>query len=209
MGITAAPSELAPHSAFASNTPLVPLDHAMDRYAEGDDAAFEELASGLRPKLVTFLLRLAGSRDLAEDLTQETLWRMHRARASFTRGRPVVPWAYAIARNCLIGHLRTASAQTHTDDILSLEVATGPEMNAESAAAARQSARIVTRALAAMPAGNREAFVLLRYEGMSVATAAQIVGVSSAALKLRAFRAYEALRAALEKSEAAWRHPSS
>jgi RNA polymerase sigma-70 factor (ECF subfamily) len=205
MDTTAAPSDRSRDSASIQNAPLTPLDAAMDRYADGDDTAFNELASGLRPRLVSFLFRLAGSRDLAEDLAQESLVRIHRARASFVRGRPVVPWAHAIARNCLIGHLRVARAH----ESLNVELPTGPDTNAESTVAARQSAYIVTKALAAMPAGSREAFVLLRYEGLSVATAAQIVGVSNAALKLRAFRAYEALRAALRKSDAWCRYPSS
>jgi len=42
--------------------------------------------------------------------------------------------------------------------------------------------------------------VLIRYEGMSVNDAAALVGISEGALKLRAFRAYEMLRAALKES---------
>jgi RNA polymerase sigma-70 factor (ECF subfamily) len=48
---------------------------------------------------------------------------------------------------------------------------------------------------------NREAFVLIRFEGQSVAEAAQILGASEGAVKLRAFRAYEILRAVLKSAE--------
>ena len=178
-----------------------PLDHAMDRYAEGDDSAFGELARGLTPRLSAFLVRLSGSREHADDLTQETFLRIHRARGSFARGSGVVPWAYAIARNCFISHARTKKTRLsrNTVDVSAIEVATGPDVNAEATFAARQSADIVSKTLAAMPVANREAFVLIRYEGMSVATAAQLVGISEGALKLRAFRAYEMLRAALKE----------
>ena len=129
--------------------------------------------------------------------------RMHRARGSFVRGAAVVPWAYAIARNCFISHTRTKKARflRNSVDVTEIEVATGPDLNAEASVAAQQSAHIVAQALAAMPVANREAFVLVRYEGMSVATAAQLVGISDGALKLRAFRAYEILRAALSAAE--------
>jgi RNA polymerase sigma-70 factor, ECF subfamily len=50
-----------------------------------------------------------------------------------------------------------------------------------------------------MTAARREAFVMLRYEGLSVAVAAQIAGVSQGALKIRAFHAYELIRAALKE----------
>jgi RNA polymerase sigma-70 factor (ECF subfamily) len=52
-----------------------------------------------------------------------------------------------------------------------------------------------------MSVTNREAFVLIRFEGQSVAEAAQILGASESAVKLRAFRAYEILRAALKSAE--------
>jgi RNA polymerase sigma-70 factor (ECF subfamily) len=55
----------------------------------------------------------------------------------------------------------------------------------------------VERTLASLPPNQREAFVLIRYEGLSVADAAAIVGATEGAVKLRAFHAYEALRAAL------------
>ena len=178
-----------------------PLDRAMDRYAEGDDAAFQVLARGLTPRLRAFLLRLSGSRELADDLTQETFLRIHRARGSFAHGSAVVPWAFAIGRNCFISHARAKKTQLSRSalDVTTIEVGTGAETNAEATLAARQSAAIVSQALAAMPVANREAFVLIRYEGMSVATAAQLVGISEGALKLRAFRAYEILRAALKE----------
>lgn len=179
-----------------------PLDRAMDRYADGEDAAFDELARGLTPRLRAFLMRLSGSRTLAEDLTQETLLRIHRARGSFARGSAVIPWALAIGRNCFISHARAKKTRVSRTllDVTAIDVASGPDANAEATLAAQQSAAIVSQALATMPIANREAFVLIRYEGLSVATAAQLVGISEGALKLRAFRAYEILRAALKET---------
>jgi RNA polymerase sigma-70 factor (ECF subfamily) len=199
-------SELVPHGVAqapaAAGEPLDRLDLAMDRYAEGDDAAFDELARGLTPRLRAFLLRLSGSRELAADLTQETLLRIHRARGSFARGGAVVPWAYAIARNAFISHARAKKTRLARNslDVSEIELAAGLEANAEARLSAQQSAEIVRRTLSAMPLANREAFVLIRYEGMSVSDAAALVGVSDGALKLRAFRAYEMLRAALKES---------
>ena len=198
-------SELVPRD--ASHTPALPaeppdrLDLAMDRYAEGDDTAFDELARGLTPRLRAFLLRLSGSRELAADLTQETLLRIHRARGSFARGGAVVPWAYAIARNAFISHARAKKTRLARSslDVTEIELAAGLEANAEARLSAQQSADIVRRTLTTMPLANREAFVLIRYEGMSVSDAAQLVGISDGALKLRAFRAYEMLRAALKE----------
>jgi RNA polymerase sigma-70 factor (ECF subfamily) len=184
----------------------VSLDEAMDRYAQGEAAAFPILYAGLELKLRTFLLRLAGVTPVAEDLLQETFMRIHRARGSFEPGARVVPWAYAIARNAWLDHTRSAQSRAHRelgaraasgDGTTPLEPATGPEADSEQAAIARETAAIVEAALRGLPPAQREAFVLLRYEGMSVQEAAEILGSTPTAVKLRAFRAYEALRAAL------------
>jgi RNA polymerase sigma-70 factor (ECF subfamily) len=164
-----------------------PLNSAMARYADGDDSAFAELFVGLGPRLRGFLRRLSGSADVADDLLQETFLRLHAARGAFARGRPVLPWAYAIAR------VRLESASTG-EAALEMAADAGTQ---EQDGIARQMAEAVDRALQGMTAARREAFVMLRYEGLSVAVAAQIAGVSQGALKIRAFHAYESIRAAL------------
>jgi RNA polymerase sigma-70 factor, ECF subfamily len=181
------------------------VDLAMHRYADGDDEAFSEVFTALAPRLRLFLRRLGGSMDVAEDLTQETFLRMHHARGSFARGKQVAPWAYAIARNCFISHARSGKAKLarHSVDSEQIELSGGASNSAEAESMARQSAAVVSRALAGMTAARREAFILLRYEGMSVAAAAQIVGISEGALKIRAFHAYEILRGALAGMEGA------
>lgn len=174
------------------------LNRAMDRYACGDAAAFAILHRGLYPRLHAYLLRMRGSSHVADDLAQETFLRMHRARASFAQGASVVPWMYTIARNVLIDHAR-ASRTRRTEELPEGEafepVDTGADT--ESSAVANEAARTVERVLARLPASQREAFILLRYEALSVQDAANVLGTTPAAVKLRAFRAYEALRAEL------------
>jgi RNA polymerase sigma-70 factor (ECF subfamily) len=199
-------------------TPDLSLDQAMDLYAQGEGSAFAVVYAGLELKLRPFLMRLAGRSPLADDLLQETFMRIHRARGSFEPGARVVPWAYAIARNAWLDHVRLAQVRGQvdkttlgsprrgkldhaaTDDASPIEPATGPEADSEQAAIARQTAVIVEKALAALPSAQREAFVLLRYEGLSVQEAAEILGSTPTAVKLRAFRAYESLREALGQS---------
>jgi RNA polymerase sigma-70 factor, ECF subfamily len=198
----------APHAQHAAQIgaaerSLEPVDLAMHRYADGDDAAFAEVFAALAPRLRLFLRRLGSTNDVADDLTQETFLRMHHARGSFARGKQVAPWAYAIARNCFISHARSSKTKLSraSIDAAQVELSAGAGGSAEQESMARQSAEVVSRALAAMTPARREAFVLLRYEGMSVAAAAQIVGISEGALKIRAFHAYEILRNALAGME--------
>jgi len=192
-------SVAASSTAPATGVDASAIDRAMSRYADGDDRAFGEVFDALAPRLHAFLRRLSGSDELAGDLVQETFLRMHRARGSFARSGAVLPWAYAIARNCYVTHTRSFKTKVSraSIDIQEHEVPTGLETNAEEAASALERAAIVERTLARMSEANREAFILIRFEGQSVADASQILGVSESAVKLRAFRAYEQLREAL------------
>jgi RNA polymerase sigma-70 factor (ECF subfamily) len=185
------------------------LDAAMQRYAGGDDSAFAELYAGLAPRLQVFLRRICGKQDLADDLAQETMLRIHRARGSFAANAAVVPWAYAIARNCHIDHMRARKARiklaspTDEDGEPHVVEPVGVEASAEAEQIARQTAAVIERELERMTVARREAFVLLRYEGLSVAEAAQVIGATPSAVKLRAFHAYEAIRKALAELERA------
>jgi RNA polymerase sigma-70 factor (ECF subfamily) len=176
------------------------LNEAMDRYACGDTGAFATLHRTLYPRLLGYLTRMSSSPTVADDLVQETFLRMHRARSTFARGGAVLPWAYAIARNVHTDHARAARLR----ETERLPSDPGPEAidrtaaDAESSAIAAETARAVERVLARIPSAQREAFVLLRYEGLSVQDAAAIVGTTATAVKLRAFRAYEALREELD-----------
>jgi RNA polymerase sigma-70 factor (ECF subfamily) len=171
----------------------------MDRYAQGDDAAFAELYDLLAPRLLRYLTRQTGNVARAEDLVQQTFMRIHRARGRFLPGAAVVPWAMAIARRLLIDELRYRKAERlarSLEDEGALDVADrGP--SAADLVAASQLARRVQRELAKLPDAQREAFELIKEEELSLAEAAAVLGTTVTAVKLRAHRAYQALRSAL------------
>jgi RNA polymerase sigma-70 factor, ECF subfamily len=98
-------------------------------------------------------------------------------------------------------HRNTEPKDSHPA-VAPAEAATGPEADSEQLLIAHETASLVEAVLARLPVAQREAFVLLRYEGMSVVEAAEVLGSTKTAVKLRAFRAYEALRAALDQKRA-------
>jgi RNA polymerase sigma-70 factor (ECF subfamily) len=61
---------------------------------------------------------------------------------------------------------------------------------------------VVQRALMTLPVRQREAFVLVRFEGLSIAEAAEVLGATQGAVKILAHRAYVVVRAALESEGA-------
>lgn len=180
-----------------------PLEDAMRRYARGEDAALGDVYDGLAPQLHTFLVRLARNEALAEDLVQETFLRIVRARASYREGAAVTPWAYAIARRLFLDSERSKRrSPVQLDPRPEEERPSDPGVATDTAPAdeqlvAKRLAERIEAVLARLPENQATAFRLLKQEGMSVAEAAEIVGTTQNGVKLRAHRAYEALREAL------------
>jgi RNA polymerase sigma-70 factor, ECF subfamily len=175
--------------------PRSPVDAAMERYAAGEDAAFSTLYDLLAPRLYGYFLRQTRSPDLADDLTQQTLLKIHRARGQFLRGAAVTPWAFAIGRRLLIDGLRRHRREvTPNDDDDTLDRASSDAPSADELVQAQETARRIQNALLRLPASQRVAFELVKQEGLTHAEAAEALGTTVAAVKLRTHRAYEALR---------------
>ncbi|MEZ4231471.1 MAG: RNA polymerase sigma factor [Polyangiaceae bacterium] len=111
-----------------------------------------------------------------------------------------------IARNCYIDSYRAKKSRpkevsrTRDSDAPPYpEPHAGPDASGEAQLAASQMAEVVQHALD-MTVARREAFVLVRYEGHSIREAAEVLGTTEGAVKLRAFHAYQEIRTALEQA---------
>src|ERR1700677_2531129 len=129
-------------------------DLAMERYPAGDGAAFAQVYDALAPRLFAYLFRQTRDRSRAEDLLQQTMLHIHRARSTFIPGAEVTPWAFAIARRLLVDSLRRGSREVLSDDG---EVEAVPDRGpmADEVAQARELAMRVERVLAALPQSQR------------------------------------------------------
>ena len=167
----------------------------MDRYASGDDAAFGDLYDLLAPRLLAFLQRQTGDAARAEDLVQQTFLQMHCARETYVTGADVLPWAFAIARRLAIDSYRRRKREVLDGD---MEVASlVSELAPEDELRAKRAALLIHETLQNLPEMQRVAFELIKLDGLSVAQAADALGTTVTAVKLRAHRTYEALRGAL------------
>jgi RNA polymerase sigma-70 factor (ECF subfamily) len=173
---------------------------AMDRYARGDDAAFADVYDAIAPRVRAFLLRRTRDAATADDLLQQTLLQIHRHRGSYLSGAPVLPWAFAIARRLSIDEFRhrRVDALFCADDVGDGDTTT---ISPDDEFAGREVAMLVQAELARIPETQRAAFELLRVEGLSHEQAARVLGTTVNAVKLRAFRAYSAIRAVLAARE--------
>jgi len=170
------------------------LEDLMARYVEGEATAFEELYRHLSPKLFGYLLRLTRHRERAEDLVQITFTKIHRARASYLIGAPLLPWVLAIARRSFYDERRRAKVRPED---LSND-GTMPEPKTEEGPVGDDMADALEQALSKLPHAYGEAIQLTKITGLSIAEASEVLGASKTAVKLRVHRGYTILRKELE-----------
>jgi len=181
-------SDLGTRSADAS------VEELMDAYVDGSARAFDELYRRVAPNLFAYLLRLTRNRERAEDLLQITFSKIHRARSSYLRGAPLLPWILAIARRSFLDERRSAS--TRSEELSS--DGTLPEPRASEAELPADLSDALERALDNLPEAYREAIQLTKIAGLSIAEAAGVLGATETAVKLRVHRGYAQLRKHLE-----------
>ena len=168
----------------------------MARYCDGDQAAFHRLYELLAPRILGYLVGLVGERATAEDLLQQTFLKLHVSRATYVRDANPIPWLYTIAHRTCLDELRKrkrAPVKLTTDGVV-------PDVDAASLDGGRQAdardtgPHISLAALDGLPQNQREALILTKVHGHSIAEAARIAGSTPGAIKLRAHRAYVTLR---------------
>ncbi len=163
----------------------------MRRAQDGDRDAYRRLLGELAPLLRAFLRRWATGPDDLDDLQQDALMTVHRIRHTYDPARPLEPWLFAVTRRVAIDRLRRRRRRAHLEVAIETSPDSWPASHAESGDVEQRLAA----ALADLPPRQREAFELLNLDGLSVAAGAARAGTTPGALRVRAHRAYAALRA--------------
>jgi RNA polymerase sigma-70 factor (ECF subfamily) len=184
----------------------------MARYCRGDAAAFQRLYAMLAPRILAYLTALLGDKAAAEDALQLTFLKLHEARASYVLGADPIPWLYTIAHRTGLDEIRKrkrSRVRLSKDGDLPVEPAahiTGTAADAHPDPAERAGGGAAAGALAALaqlPENQRQALILTKVHGRSIADAAMITGSTPGAIKQRAHRAYVTLRQLLGRKEVA------
>jgi RNA polymerase sigma-70 factor (ECF subfamily) len=167
----------------------------MCRANAGDQDAYEQLLTEIGGVMEIYLRRRFGDSDLVEECVQECLLSIHRARASYDPSRPFRSWMFTIVRHKAIDLLRRrGTRQQHETAAPRGEEFAAPAVDP---AAALQAAE----ALAAIRPEYRDALLLTKLQGHSLADAARLAGVSVTAMKSRVHRGIREVRSLLEREE--------
>jgi len=192
-------SHVTDQSAGGLTSNVKPTDAALvQRVLEGDVESFAVLVDRHHGRCLRIALRLLGNAEDAEETVQDSFVRAYRALGRYEEREQFGPWLTRI----LVNRCRTAisrrvrHAKTFVDDELAIAAAA----TRDRADGAMWRAE-VERALAALPAEQREAFVLKHVEELEYEAMAEITGAGVSALKMRVKRACERLRALLGGDE--------
>jgi RNA polymerase sigma-70 factor (ECF subfamily) len=172
------------------------LSHLMRLAQDGDGAAYGELLNAITPLLRLAIRRARPflQRPDVDDLMQTILLAVHSVRATYDPKRPFLPWLMAIARNQIAEGGRRYARRAGREEPL-------PETFCDSEANPVEEsygdAEAVRRAIAVLPAAQRQAIEMLKLREMSLKEAAAASGMSITALKVATHRAMRALRKAL------------
>jgi len=163
--------------------PIEPIEHVAL-----SDAEFKTQLAAVIPHLRAFGRSISGSRDLADDLVQETLMKAWAARQRFQAGTNMRAWTFIILRNLYLSQMRRARFKGEWDDLVADRLLAAP---------ASQDRHVelgdMQRALLHLPQPQREALILVGAGGFAYEEAAEICGVAVGTIKSRVARGRVAL----------------
>ncbi len=175
------------------------LSALMVRMQAGDAVACRALLRAVAPIAGAMARRQGIAADRVDDVVQEVLITLHRARATYDPRRPFLPWLTAIAARRAVDAQRAwaRSAGREVADEVALANAPDAERGAESALEAAGAAARLREAVAGLPPGQRQAVEELALKERSLAEVSAATGRSKVALKVNLHRAIAALRRSL------------
>lgn len=175
-------------------------EELMLAYAAGDAAAFDALYARHKGGVYRYLLRQCRQAGFADELFQDVWMNLIRARASYAPTAKFTTWLYRLAHNRLIDHYRasgqavlvSADDEAHAETVAAIaaDCRDEPELRAGN----HQLGERLKAAVAALPAAQRDVFLLQQEGGLSLSEIAELTGVGVETVKSRLRYALNKLR---------------
>src|ERR1700682_4779433 len=175
----------------------------MLRVKNGDSASFALLLEKYRLPVIHFLYRMVQNHGISEELGQEVFLRVYRSRGTYEPTAKFTTWLFRIATHLALNWIRDGKNEKLHD---SLDEDTGDGAPRQVAARGRTvedelvyQARLgeVRQAIETLPAKQRAAVLMHKYEEMEYSQISDALDCSESAGKALVFRAYETLRGRL------------
>lgn len=186
-----------------------PDEALVTRVARGDSAALEVLYDRYASRVLGISLKIVGDQALAEDILQETFWRVWQSAATYqSQLGAFAGWLFRIARNLSIDAYRRRNVRPQImmntrgeDSVTILEETPDPDMDVAEQAQAILTNRQIRNALASLPDVQRQVIELAYFYGMTRQEIAEATGEALGTIHTRARLALQKLRGELERDE--------
>jgi RNA polymerase sigma-70 factor (ECF subfamily) len=163
----------------------------MELVRAGETGRLEELFDRYDRPLYRYFLHLTSDRGAAEDLAQETFYRVLKYRRSYQPETSFRAWLYQVGRNVFRDHASQGQGEValpeETAGLRSLEAA--PDRLVER----KQDSTLLRKALAALPPEKREVLVMSRYLDLKYEEIANVLNCEVGTVKVRVYRALREL----------------
>ena len=176
------------------------------RIAGQDQLALDALYERYARVVYGLALRMLGDAEHAEDVVQETFWRVWRRGSTFQAGRgPATGWIFGIAHNLSIDELRRQRARPNqvyeTEDAPVLREMVDEGMDVAGAAVESERRRLIERALGQISAEQRQAIELAYFGGLSQSEIAERLQSPIGTVKTRIRLGLRRLREVLQAQD--------
>jgi RNA polymerase sigma-70 factor (ECF subfamily) len=181
----------------------------MARIAKGDEDAFEILVNRHQTSILNLIYRLIGDRTQARDLAQEVFLRVWQGAKTYKHEAKFTTWIYRVTANLCLNELKSSrlrkwfSFHRYDEGNEKSVEETFPDgsPSAEDLLLTRERSRRISEALQSLPANQRIALVLKRYDDLSYEEIARIMGCSVSAVESLLVRAKKSLQKKLKSFE--------
>ena len=168
------------------------------RFLDGDDQGMAELLRRYKDSLTFYLHKYVGDILVAEELAEDTFFRLMTKKAKYSGKGSFKSWLYSIGRNVAVDYIRRQKRRP-TIPLEDVQDTLCEEQSLEEAYIKEEEKRTVYRALASLSPDYRGVLWLTYFEGFSSKEVAKILGKNDRQTANLLYRAKQSLREKLEK----------
>lgn len=180
--------------------PLEPVGDLLERFRDGDEAAFDDLVHAYQARLVQFFYRLCWDRDRAEDFTQALFLKLLRGARRYRPEGKLSTFVFRVATNLWIDHYRARRPRPRLYSLdqaiwngLEPESQDGPAQPDQAAEISEERARL-RQALESLTEPHRLVFELAVYQELPYAEVASVLDIPVGTVKSRMHNSVKALK---------------
>ena len=165
------------------------------RFLDGDDSGFVQLIKDYKDGLILYLNGIVGNIHTAEELTEDTFFKVITKKPKFRGKSSFKTWLYAIGRNVAIDYLRRSSKAS----MVYLDDGIADEIDLEESYIKEERKIIIHRALSKLSPDYRQVLWLVYFEEFTNKEAAAIMKKSVHNIETLLYRARQKMKKELEK----------